>query len=42
MTSFLDLTHGNLPINIAGLSVIDCDRYNLLAFNVQPRNYLAK
>jgi len=26
MTSFLDSTHVNLPKNITGISVIDCDR----------------
>jgi len=42
MTSFLDSTHVYLPKNITGISVIDCDRYNLLAFNFQPRNSLAQ
>ena len=42
ITSFLDSTHVNLPKNITGISVIDCDRYNLLVFNFQLRNYFAK
>jgi len=42
MTSFLDSTHVNLPKTITGISVIDCDRYNLLVFNFQPRNSFAK
>ena len=42
MTSFLDSTHVNLPNNITDITVIDCDRYNLLVFNVQPRNSFAK
>ena len=38
MTSF----YVNLPKDITGISVIDCDRYNLLVFNIQPRNVFAK
>ena len=41
MTSYLDSTHVDLPTYITGITVIDCDQYNLLAFNFQPRNSLA-
>jgi len=42
MTSFLDSTHVNLPKNITGISVIDCDRYNLLVIKFQPKKFFCK
>jgi len=42
MTWFLDSTHVNLPINITGISVLECARWNILTLNFQPKKFFGK